>query len=118
MTDSREALGRLVRETWVEWAREQPDPKPSWLVPWEDLDEGQREVDMRIGEAVTADSEQAWGEWWDIQYHLGRHMEERIEKVAEGRSDQFKAALVASLIEHLGEQLQRYLKLRDSDTRG
>jgi len=24
-------------------------PKPSWLVPWEDLDEGQREVDMRIG---------------------------------------------------------------------
>lgn len=50
----REALGRLVREAWVAWAREQPGPKPSWLVPWEDLDEGQREVDMRIGEAVAA----------------------------------------------------------------
>jgi hypothetical protein len=50
----REALGRLVRETWVQWAREQPDPKPSWLVPWEQLDEGQREVDCRIGEAVAA----------------------------------------------------------------
>jgi hypothetical protein len=50
---SREDLGRLVRQTWVDWAREQPDPKPSWLMPWEDLDDGQREVDMRIGEAVA-----------------------------------------------------------------
>ena len=51
---AREDLGRLVRETWIAWAREQPDPKPSWLVPFDDLDEGQREVDMRIGEAVAA----------------------------------------------------------------
>jgi len=49
-----EALGALVRSVWVEWAREQPNPKPSWLIPWEDLDPGQREVDMRIGEAVAA----------------------------------------------------------------
>lgn len=51
---TREDYGRLVRETWVAWASEQPDPKPSWLVPWEELDPGQREVDMRIGEAVAA----------------------------------------------------------------
>jgi hypothetical protein len=50
----REALGRLVRETWVAWAREQSDPKPSWLTGWDDLDGGQREVDMRIGEAIEA----------------------------------------------------------------
>ena len=31
---AREDLGRLVRETWIAWAREQPDPKPSWLVPF------------------------------------------------------------------------------------
>ena len=49
-----EQMGRLVRETWVGWAHEQPDPKPSWLVPWEELDDGQREVDMRIGETVAA----------------------------------------------------------------
>jgi hypothetical protein len=49
---TREMAGRLVREIWVQWAREQPDPKPSWLLPWEDLDAGQREVDMRIGEAL------------------------------------------------------------------
>lgn len=47
--EPRELLGRLVRQIWVEWASEQDDPKPSWLLPWEDLDDGQREVDMRIG---------------------------------------------------------------------
>lgn len=49
----REELGRIVRETWVAWAREQAVLKPSWLVPWDELDPGQREVDMRIGEAVA-----------------------------------------------------------------
>lgn len=52
----REVLGRLVRETWVAWAQEQPEGqrKPSWLIPWTELDAGQREVDCRIGEAVAA----------------------------------------------------------------
>lgn len=50
----REALGRIVRQTWVAWAGEQPDPKPSWLLGWDDLDAGQREVDMRIGVAIAA----------------------------------------------------------------
>jgi hypothetical protein len=49
-----EALGALVRETWIEWAGEQPYSKPSWLTPWADLDEKQREVDMRIGATVAA----------------------------------------------------------------
>ena len=52
--DHREALGRIVRAEWVRWASEQPDPKLSWLVGWDELDAGQREVDMRIGEAVQA----------------------------------------------------------------
>lgn len=50
----RVQLGRTVREAWMRWAAEQPAPKPSWLVPWEELDDGQREVDMRIGEAIAA----------------------------------------------------------------
>ena len=54
MPDDRETLGRIVRETWVAWAKEQPDPKGSWLTGWDELDGGQREVDMRIGEAVAA----------------------------------------------------------------
>lgn len=51
--DARERYGRLVRETWIGWAREQPNPKPSWLVPWEGLSEPDREVDRRIGEALA-----------------------------------------------------------------
>lgn len=50
--EPREGVGRFVRHVWVEWARDQLDPKPSWLLPWEELDDGQREVDMRIGAAL------------------------------------------------------------------
>lgn len=42
-------LGRRVREVWVEWASRQPNPKPSHLTPWDQLDEGNREVDRLIG---------------------------------------------------------------------
>jgi hypothetical protein len=59
MTDSiRVQRGRLVRETWVTWAKRQRRPKPSWLVPFDDLDADQREVNMLIGEAV-AEAERA-----------------------------------------------------------
>lgn len=51
----REALGQIVREIWIQWAKEQPEPKASWLVPWEGLSEPDKEVDRRIGEQV------AWG---------------------------------------------------------
>lgn len=48
----RQLAGRFVRHVWVQWAAEQSDPKPSWLARWDELDDGQREVDMRIGEAL------------------------------------------------------------------
>lgn len=64
-----------------------------------------------------ADNEHAWGQWWGVQYKLGCEIDLRIEQVSEGRSDQFKAALVASMIERLGEHLRRYLRLPDSDDR-
>lgn len=56
MTLDGDALGRLVRETWVAWARKQPDvaDHPSWLVGWDDLPERDREVDRRIGQAVIS----------------------------------------------------------------
>jgi hypothetical protein len=50
----REAVGRIVRATWIAWAQEQANPKPSWLLPWEELSEEMREVDCRIGDAVCA----------------------------------------------------------------
>jgi hypothetical protein len=50
----REFLGRMVRDIWIEWAKKQPAPKPSWLKPWEDLSEPDREVDRLIGEGIAA----------------------------------------------------------------
>lgn len=50
---SRDQLGRFVREAWVRWAQTQPNPKPSWLVPYDDLSEPDKEADRQIGEAVA-----------------------------------------------------------------
>lgn len=51
----REQLGRRVREVWITWAKEQPNPKASWLKAWEELSEADREVDRRIGETIWND---------------------------------------------------------------
>lgn len=51
-SETLDLLGQLVRHVWVEWAKGQPNPRPSWLVPWEDLPEPDREVDRCIGAAL------------------------------------------------------------------
>lgn len=48
-----EVLGRIVRKVWIEWAKEQPVAKPSWLVEWEGLSEPDKDVDRRIGLAIV-----------------------------------------------------------------
>ena len=50
---TRETLGRMVREAWVRWAETQPSPKPSWLVPYDELAELDKEADRQIGEAIA-----------------------------------------------------------------
>jgi hypothetical protein len=49
----RDTLGRMVREAWVRWALTQPAPKSSWLAPYDDLAEADKEADRQIGEAVA-----------------------------------------------------------------
>jgi threonine dehydrogenase-like Zn-dependent dehydrogenase len=51
---TRDDLGAVVREAWIGWAEQQPAPKASWLVPYEQLDEADKEADRVIGEAVLA----------------------------------------------------------------
>lgn len=63
----REQLGRRVREVWIAWAREQPNPKPSWLVPWEGLSEPDKEVDRRIGAAIWCDAMAQMGVMDDLR---------------------------------------------------
>lgn len=53
ISTDRETLGRFVREAWVRWAQTQPSPKPTWLVPYDDLSEPDKEADRQIGEAVA-----------------------------------------------------------------
>lgn len=50
---NREDAGRMVREAWVRWAETQPNPKPSWLVPYHELSEADKEADRQIGETVA-----------------------------------------------------------------
>lgn len=54
----RNFLGRLVREAWVRWALTQPSPKPSWIEPWENLAEPDKEADRQIGEAIYAGAQE------------------------------------------------------------
>lgn len=51
---SRDDLGREVRAAWIEWAKTQPQPKPSWLVPYDQLPEWDKEADRMIGERLRA----------------------------------------------------------------
>lgn len=50
-----EELAETVREAWIAWARTQRDPKPSWLVPWAELSEPDREADRFIARALLDD---------------------------------------------------------------
>lgn len=50
---SRDQLGRMVRESWIRWAKCQPNPKPSWLVPYDELSESDKEADRIIGEDIA-----------------------------------------------------------------
>ena len=60
-TPDRDAGGRVVREAWVRWALTQPDPKPSWLVPYDDLSEPDKEADRQIFEACAGRAPSADG---------------------------------------------------------
>lgn len=51
--------GQVIRTAWMEWARTQPSPKPSWLVPWDQLSEADRDADRHIAEVLLS--------WWDCQ---------------------------------------------------
>ena len=73
---AREQRGQTVRETWITWAKRQRAPKRSWLTPWDDLDDGQREVDMLIGDAVAAAERErcaALADIWEATYPVDCH---------------------------------------------
>lgn len=48
----RDRLGRMVREFWLSWANSQVMPKASWLVPYDELSEEDKEADRVIGQGM------------------------------------------------------------------
>lgn len=50
----RDKLGEIVRNIWINWARNHPQPKPSWLVPYEQLSESDKEADRCIGATLLS----------------------------------------------------------------
>jgi hypothetical protein len=54
IAQNREDGGKLVRAAWVRWAEKQPNPKASWLAPWEELSEPDKEADRCIWDEIVA----------------------------------------------------------------
>ena len=69
----RESLGKRVRAIWIAWAKEQPTSKASWLKPWDELTEPEREVDRRIGATI----------WQEAQAGFARPSDATMQKLAE-----------------------------------
>lgn len=53
MSHPQDHLGRIIRETWIQWAKEQDRPKEDWLAPYEDTPENIKDVDRRLGAAIV-----------------------------------------------------------------
>lgn len=83
-----EKLGRVVRKIWVRWAKTQPNLKPSWLSPWEELSDADKEVDVLIGCTL---------------FSLGRIYESR-----QAPHDLKKAFQVADLVEDFDKSFGRF----------
>ncbi len=54
IAQNREDGGKLVRDAWISWAQRQEQPKPSWLVSWENLSESDKEADRCIWDEIVA----------------------------------------------------------------
>ncbi len=67
----RTDLGRIVREAWIRWAIDQPEIKPKWLVPYDELSQADREADKQIGETVAR---------WTLVYDAARFAMEEMKE--------------------------------------
>lgn len=59
--------------------------------------------------ATQAEVDELWNEWFDGQDVLTDCIEKAINKLAQGKDDNFKAALHSAVIEYSAEQLRMYI---------
>jgi hypothetical protein len=57
----------------------------------------------------------AWDAWFELQYDILRRLREEIDGQTRGKSDAFKAAIYAGLIEGLAEDMRQVLHLPHTD---
>lgn len=77
IANNRDEGGRLVREAWIRWAIRQPNPKTSWLVPYdaEEFPEADREADRCIWDEIVAPYSEAMQKLIDENRYLQRRVE-------------------------------------------
>lgn len=83
-TPDRDDLGRRVRAAWIKWALTQPSPKPSWLVPYDELPETDKEADRQIGEALVepfAELGEGLEKWGDENFQRAFAATELLRRV-------------------------------------
>ena len=69
-TAHREALGRMVNDTWNKWLRNQhPDITPQDTLPWDELPDSEKELNKLIGEALYNAGFEAGAD--SIKFHEG-----------------------------------------------
>jgi hypothetical protein len=96
---NRDILGKIVRDSWITWAKEQKEIKEKWLVEYEKLDEKDKEADRRIGEAVfnavnnyriKLAEKKSRGELSEIEKVEFEHLQEYVFSVLDEENDWIK----------------------------
>lgn len=64
---------------------------------------------------TTTEDTAAWNEWFDKQYDLTEQIDRAIAGLSKGKTDQFRAALWAGVLEHGGEAIRGFIPLTASD---
>jgi hypothetical protein len=93
IANNREDGGRLLREYWMERARQHPDPKYGWLLSWAELDEWNKETDRYMWERIVAPYNEA-----NMQLHIRI---QRLERDLEARESKIQG--LEDYIRYVGE---------------
>jgi hypothetical protein len=103
VADDREPYGRIVRETWIACVLDYfEDPKDSWVASYDETDDFQREVDMRIASAVAAQAVADAG----LEH---KRMRAQVFALDAHRPAVFEALRFAAASAEYGSQAKRYL---------
>jgi hypothetical protein len=65
----------------------------------------------KMADLEKSDSDIAWDMWFDTQSEFCSKVDNLFDLLTDGKSDGYKAAVWTALIEHVSEEMRRYLVL-------